>query len=292
MKLYAMAAIVLLFAPVLLASVNKNVDNCFADKNTNVVTKETTEQTTEQTTNPLVFDFGHIKLDSVPNTSRDWYFIAKGDHTVPGVQTGIDFKKYHTYYVGNTSKKTVYLTFDEGYENGYTPQILDTLKNRGVKAAFFCTGSYVKNNPELIKRMVNEGHIVANHTLNHYHDATLSEEAFKKELTGVSDAYYSIIGENMPHFYRPPEGNYSERTLAMASNFGYKTVFWSFAHRDWLTDMQPNPGDTLNRVVSSVHPGEIILLHAVSKSNTQALGWIIDSLKNEGYEFLSLYELD
>lgn len=198
-------------------------------------------------------------------------------------------KKYNGYYIGDTAKKEVYLTFDEGYEAGNTGRILDILKENGVKAAFFVTGHFVKTNPELVIRMVKEGHIVGNHTVNHPSMPTISNEKIKQELDGVQEAVYSLTHYKMKYM-RPPKGEFNERTLAYTNELGYKTVFWSLALADW----QPLPGgpeESYNTVMKYLHPGAVILLHAVSKDDTEALDRIIKSIKQQGYVFKSLDQL-
>lgn len=232
---------------------------------------------------------------NLDNTKHGWGYRPNSEHKTPEMpQSTVNLlKKYSGYYVGDTSSKVIYLTFDEGYENGYTGKILDILKANSVPAAFFVTRPYITKNPDLIKRMVEEGHIVGNHTSNHpsMPDKTGDPEAFKKEFTVVEDLYKELTGKDMPKFFRPPMGEYSEKSLAMTQQLGYKSIFWSFAHRDWLVDDQPDVNTTYTRVMNGVHNGEIMLLHAVSKSNTEALDSILKDLKAQGYRFASLEEL-
>lgn len=234
-------------------------------------------------------------LSNLDNTKHGWGYKPNSEHKTPEMpQATVNLlKKYSGYYVGDTSSKVIYLTFDEGYENGYTGKILDILKANSVPAAFFVTRPYITKNPDLIKRMVEEGHIVGNHTSNHpsMPDKTGDPEAFKKEFTVVEDLYKELTGKDMPKFFRPPMGEYSEKSLAMTQQLGYKSIFWSFAHRDWLVDDQPDVNTTYTRVMNGVHNGEIMLLHAVSKSNTEALDSILKDLKAQGYRFASLEEL-
>jgi len=203
------------------------------------------------------------------------------------------FKKYDAYYLGDINKKEIYLTFDEGYENGYTAKILDVLKEKNVKAAFFVTRPYILQNKELIKRMVNEGHIVANHSSTHpsMPQKAVDFEKFKREFEDTEIAFKEVTGQDMPKFFRPPMGKYSELSLYYTQKLGYKTIFWSFAHKDWLVNEQPPVETTIQRVLDRCHNGEIMLLHAVSKSNTEALPTIIDKLREMGYEFKPLTQL-
>ncbi|EQB88123.1 peptidoglycan-N-acetylmuramic acid deacetylase [Clostridium punense] len=231
------------------------------------------------------------KLDyrNLNNTKISWWFKPNKLHVTPEVNTKLDFdlNKYDACYVGDTDRKVLYMTFDEGYENGYTGKILDTLKENDVKAIFFVTLPYLKGNHDLIKRMVDEGHIVANHTNHHPSMPTVTgtEEKFNKELKDVEDEYSKIVGKEMPKFFRPPMGEYSEKSLAMTKNLGYKTVFWSFAYHDWDINKQPDPVKAKKTILDGLHNGSIMLIHAVSKTNTEILGDVIKEAKAQGYEF-------
>lgn len=180
--------------------------------------------------------------------------------------------------------KNICLTFDEGYENGYTAQILDTLAEKNIKAIFFCTYDYVKDNPTLVRRMINEGHIVGNHSYNHYNMTQIDLETASDEITMMHDYVAQMFQYEMKYF-RFPEGAFSEQTIALAADLGYRSVFWSFAYADWDRDNQPDETEAYNRITSSVHDGEIMLLHAVSKSNADILGRVIDDIEKEGYTF-------
>ncbi len=199
------------------------------------------------------------------------------------------FEDKNAYYTGDTNEKKIYLTFDEGYENGYTEEILDVLKEKNVPAAFFCTGDYLKCNSPIIKRMIDEGHIVGNHTWNHpkMPKVTDDEAAFKKELTEFDEYLYDNYKIKSCYF-RYPEGEFSERTLAMIKDMGYHTFFWSIAYKDWERDVTRGANYAVNQITQQIHNGAIILLHAVSSDNAKALPDIIDTLRNEGYEFSSL----
>ncbi len=199
-------------------------------------------------------------------------------------------KKYDGYYLGNTNEKVMYLTFDEGYENGYTAKILDVLKKTNTPAAFFVTGPYVKNEPELIKRMVKEGHIVGNHTVNHPSMPDLSEEEIANELTELNKSFAELTKENMK-FMRPPMGEFSEKSLAAIQKNGYKTVFWSIAYADWDTNNQKGVDYAVEQVTKQFHNGAVILLHAVSEDNANGLEQIINIAKEHGYTFKSLEDL-
>ena len=200
------------------------------------------------------------------------------------------FNKYNTFYIGNESEKVLYLTFDEGYENGYTGIILDCLKEKQVPAAFFITMPYLKNETDLVDRMVNEGHVVGNHSVNHPNLAKISLAQVNSELKGLDDLFYEKYGMHM-NFLRPPEGEFSEKLLAYVSDMGYKTVLWSFAYRDWDIKNQKGAEYAFNQVTPYLHDGAILLLHAVSSDNAAALPKIIDFAREQGYEFKSISEL-
>ncbi len=231
---------------------------------------------------------------SSPGT-LSWYVMRNKDHQPPSIDRNIGFKlnDYQAYYIGSRNK-TIFLTFDEGYENGYTASILDTLKSHQVPAAFFVTEPYIKSNPDLIKRMVNEGHLVVNHSKTHpsMPSMTGSKEKFSRELLDTAQAFKDLTGQEMPLFFRPPKGEYSETSLKMTNDLGYKTVFWSFAYQDWMTDQQPDPEKSLRLILDNLHPGEIMLLHAVSKTNNDILSRVVSGAQAEGYRFAPLHELE
>jgi len=199
--------------------------------------------------------------------------------------------EYGAYYVGSGDDKVIYLTFDAGYENGYTEQILDVLKEEEVPAAFFLVGTYIKENPDIVTRMVEEGLTVGNHTMNHPDMSSYSEEAFTEEMTGTEELYEELIGEEMPKFYRPPQGKYSESNLEMANKLGYTTVFWSLAYVDWYVDDQPTKEQAFEKLIPRVHPGTVLLLHSTSETNANILKELIQEYRNMGYEFRSIDEL-
>lgn len=199
---------------------------------------------------------------------------------------------YEGIYVGNKDKKVIYLTFDEGYENGYTASILDTLKDKGIEATFFVTKPYVKQNPDLIRRMIDEGHIVGNHTVNHPSMPSVTDdEKLKKEITGLHD----YVKENFDYemtYLRPPKGEFSERTVKISKDLGYTTVLWSFAYDDWDVKKQDRLDYARKVIYSNLHNGCVMLLHAVSKDNTALLGEIIEKIEEEGYEIRPLSEFE
>jgi len=198
-------------------------------------------------------------------------------------------QEYDGIAIGNKDDKYVYLTFDNGYEAGYTSKILDTLKENNVPAAFFITGHYLNSQPELVKRMIDEGHIVGNHTVNHYSIPDLDDEKFKTEIMNLHTSLYEKFGYEMKYL-RPPKGEFSERTLNLTKSLGYTTVMWSFAYDDWDENKQGREEYAKEKILSNIHKGAVILLHANSKDNCNVLGEIIKEIKNQNYEFKSLDE--
>jgi len=206
--------------------------------------------------------------------------------------TADELKKYDTYYIGDTNKKVIYLTFDAGYENGYTSIILDALKKHNVPATFFLVGNYITTSPDLVKRMVAEGHNVGNHTYNHPDMSKISSvEAFRKELEDLEKAYEDITGEKMTKYYRPPQGKYSVNNLEMAKEQGYKTFFWSLAYVDWYNDKQPTKEEAFKKLLGRIHPGAIVLLHSTSKTNSEILDELLTKWEEMGYTFGILKDL-
>lgn len=203
-----------------------------------------------------------------------------------------ELKPYNAYYIGDTNEKKVYLTFDCGYENGYTASILDTLKKQDVKAAFFVVGHYIDTSPDLVKRMMAEGHTVGNHTFHHPDMAKIQDKAsFEKEIKSLEEAYQTATDQPMKKYYRPPQGKYSKENLQMANDLGYKTIFWSLAYVDWYVDKQPSHADAMKKLTTRIHPGAVILLHSTSKTNAEILDQLITEWKNQGYTFGTLDEL-
>ncbi len=199
---------------------------------------------------------------------------------------------YDAVYVGNTSEPVLYLTFDAGYENGCTEKILDILKKHNVPAAFFLVGNYIEKNADLVRRMVNEGHIVANHTMHHYDMSKLSDRAaFEKELTDLEALFMSVTGKQMPKYYRPPQGIYSQKNLEMAKTLGYKTVFWSLAYVDWNNDSQPTKEAAFNKLLPRTHNGAVVLLHSTSTTNAEILDALLTKWESMGYSFASIDRL-
>ncbi|NBJ80827.1 delta-lactam-biosynthetic de-N-acetylase [bacterium 1XD42-94] len=203
-----------------------------------------------------------------------------------------ELKQYHAWYADITEEKVLYLTFDAGFENGNTPAILDALKKHHVPAAFFLVGNYLETSPELVKRMISEGHIVGNHTYYHPDMSKIStREAFEKELTSLEVLYKEITGQNMPKYYRPPQGKYSEANLEMARDMGYQTFFWSLAYVDWYQDQQPSKEEAFKKLLGRIHPGAIVLLHSTSSTNAAILDELLTKWEEMGYSFHSLDQL-
>ena len=225
-----------------------------------------------------------------PNVMYGWG-IKKNVNAPPEVPENIKnlLKKYNAYYI-DTTPKSLYLTFDEGYENGYTAKILDVLKQNNVPAAFFITGPYLKKEIDLVKRMVLEGHIVGNHSINHPSLPSVTDDnALRNEITELNNQFKEIFGKDMKYL-RPPRGEYSERTLALSRDLGYTNVFWSFAYKDWEVNNQKGTDYAYQEIMNGVHDGAVLLLHAVSKDNADVLDSVIKDLKKQGYTFKSLDE--
>ena len=228
---------------------------------------------------------------SVQTGSWGLSFRTEGQPPV-GSADAAALHKYGAYYIGDPSEKVLYLTFDAGYENGCTAKILDTLKSHNVPAAFFLVGNYIEKNPDLVRRMVAEGHIVGNHTMHHPDMSKISDPtAFQKELSDLEALYTQVTGAQMEKFYRPPQGTYSAENLQMAKDLGYTTVFWSLAYVDWNNHRQPTPEQAFSKLLPRIHNGAILLLHSTSQTNAQILDELLTHYKNMGYRFAPLTEL-
>ena len=201
-------------------------------------------------------------------------------------------RRYDAVYLGNEAEQKIYLTFDAGYENGCTEQILDVLKKHQVPAAFFLVGSYIRQHPDLVRRMEAEGHTVGNHTMHHYDMSKISDpDAFRKELEDLEAIYQEIVGKPMEKFYRPPQGIYSEENLKQAQALGYKTVFWSLAYVDWKQDSQPSHEAAFGKLIPRIHPGAVVLLHSTSQTNAEILDELLTRWEALGYRFAPIAEL-
>ena len=226
-------------------------------------------------------------------SSNSWGLSFQEEGKAPVIDVDKEkLEELNGYYLGNEGEKKIYLTFDEGYENVNTEKILDALKENDVKAAFFLVGNYLETCPEIVKRMVEEGHIVGNHTYHHRDMASLTtKESFLKELTDLENLYQEIVGSDMSKFYRPPQGKFSEEQLQWAKECGYKTCFWSLAYVDWDEKKQPSKEEAMEKLTKRIHPGAIVLLHSTSSTNGEIMGDIIKEWKNMGYTFGELTEL-
>ena len=198
-------------------------------------------------------------------------------------------RQFDAVYMGNPEEKTIYLTFDAGYENGHTGRILDILKEKNVKAAFFLVGHYVEAAPDLVRRMAAEGHTIGNHTKRHADMSKVADPAaFEKELDDFDQMVRQTTGEGVAKYYRPPSGRYTDNNLKIAQKLGYKTVFWSLAYADWHRDRQPSREYAMNKLTRRIHPGAIVLLHSTSRTNAEILGGLIDKYREMGYTFGTL----
>lgn len=219
----------------------------------------------------------------------EWGIKRSNTHEQPdvGAENTALINKYNGMALGSKEQKYVYLTFDLGYEAGYTEKILDALKEENVQGTFFITAHYVNTASDILKRMIDEGHIVGNHTVNHKSMPSLSESELKKEVMDLHQTVYDKYGYEMKYI-RPPKGEFSEKSLEICDGLGYKTVMWSFAYVDWDEKKQPSKEDAMDKIMSNLHNGEIMLLHATSKTNADIMGEMIKKVKEEGYEFKNL----
>lgn len=238
-----------------------------------------------------IFNSGTLAAN---NTSYGWGLPRSKDHQTPdpGSKYNDILQKYGAYYIGDTDKKVIYLTFDTGYDiNNNITKILNILDRQDVNATFFVTGHYLIETPSTIQRMCDDGHIVGNHTMHHPDMTTVSSEKFKLELESLAQEYKKITGKDMPMYYRPPRGIFSEESLKRANDLNYNTIFWSLAFKDWERDNNRGWEYSYNNIMKRIHPGAIILLHTVSNDNVLALEKVIIDLKTDGYRFASLDEL-
>lgn len=204
-----------------------------------------------------------------------------------------ELKKYDTYFVGSDKEKVIYLTFDCGYENGNTAFILDALKKHNVSATFFVVGHFLESSPDMVKRMVSEGHTVGNHTYHHRDMSKIADSSvFEKEMKDVEQLFEQITGKPITKYYRPPQGKYSTNNLKMAQNLGYKTFFWSLAYVDWNVDAQPSKEEAFSKLLKRVHPGAVVLLHNTSKTNGEILDELLTKWEEMGYTFKTLAEIE
>ena len=226
-------------------------------------------------------------------SAENWGLGFGSEGTQPsGTASSDKLKEYNAYYVGDAGEKKIYLTFDCGYENGNTSQILDALKKHDAPATFFVVGHFLESAPEMVKRMVEEGHTIGNHTYHHYDMSKISDPAvFQKEMDDVRTLFQETTGTEMAMYYRPPQGKYSETNLQMAKDLGYSTFFWSLAYVDWNVDDQPTKEEAFDKLLTRIHPGAIVLLHSTSKTNGEILDELLTKWEEMGYTFAPLSEL-
>ena len=231
-----------------------------------------------------------ILRDAVVETGS-WGLSYQTEGAAPaGPLDAASLQKLGAAYVGDGSEPVLYLTFDAGYENGCTAKILDTLARHNVKAAFFLVGHYMQTNADLVRRMAEEGHTVANHTMHHPDMSTRTGTDFEQELRDLEVLYRDVTGQELPKFYRPPQGVYSEENLRQAQAMGYRTVFWSLAYVDWQ-DTQPTRDQAFAKLIPRTHNGAVVLLHSTSKTNADILDELLTTWENMGYRFGTLEEL-
>lgn len=225
--------------------------------------------------------------------SYSWYFKPVDGNEQPTFDLDLEeLKEYDAYTLGNKDEKVIYLTFDFGYENGNVKRCLDALNKNGVKGAFFVLDNIVVNNVDLLKEMIETGHIVANHTLKHKNMCNIKDfEDYKNEVVGLSEKFEETTGHKMADYFRPPKGEFTKQNLEYNKKLGYKTIFWSVAYKDWDNDNQPDPQDSIKRLLKRTHNGAVVLLHPTSKTNADILDSLIQEWKKMGYRFGTLDEL-
>lgn len=235
--------------------------------------------------------FGPVTTVNAEVTNWGLSFPTPGQPPV-GNASSEELEALSARYLGDVSEPVIYLTFDAGFENGNTPAILDALKKHHASAAFFLVGNYLETAPDLVRRMVEEGHVVGNHTTSHPDMSKIADlETFQQELKGVEDLYREVTGEEMLKLYRPPQGKFSLENLKQAQQLGYTTVFWSLAYVDWYTDNQPTKEQAFDKLLPRIHNGAIVLLHSTSSTNAQILDELLTKWEQAGYRFGNLKEL-
>ncbi|MDR0930356.1 MAG: polysaccharide deacetylase family protein [Clostridiales bacterium] len=245
----------------------------------------------------IAFNTQTVSVNSPDESSSrkliEWGFKKVPDSAPEVPESTIELLKNNSgFYLGDTTQKKLYLTFDAGFEAGYTESILNTLKEHNVPATFFVTGHYIKTAPELIKRMVSEGHHVGNHTINHINMPKSTDEKIAQELNDLKAQFNEVVGSDIAMDYlRPPKGEFSEHSLQVSKNLGYKSVFWSSAYVDWDENKLPSKESALKQVTGQFHNGSIILLHNTSKRNMEILADVIKSAQEQGYTFADLDEI-
>ena len=239
----------------------------------------------------FVFIFGNFSTAYAEN-AQNWYCKREKNHLRPGADPGMSYiEKEDGFFIGrDPDEKVIYLTFDAGYENGNIARILDTLKAHNAQGAFFILENLIRRNPELVERMKNEGHLVCNHTARHKDMTKLTADEAERELRALETLYTETFGEPLAPFYRPPEGRFDQKSLAVAKKCGYHTAFWSLAYADWDNNNQPDPEKAKKLLCDHLHNGAVILLHPTSKTNADILDELLTKWESEGYRFGSLLE--
>ena len=231
--------------------------------------------------------------DRAAAESGNWGLSFQEEGAAPvGNASSEELRQYRAAYVDDTEEKVIYLTFDCGFENGNTAAILDALKKHDAKACFFVVGNYLETAPDLVQRMVEEGHLVGNHTYHHPDMSKIGDMAsFQQEIGAVEEKFRQITGQDMPKYYRPPQGKFNESNLKMAQELGYQTIFWSLAYVDWYTDKQPTQEEAYQKLLPRIHPGAIVLLHVTSQTNGEIMDELLTKWEEQGYTFGTLDQL-
>ena len=277
-------AVFFLYTVLSLCSCNESENDTHKENKVQIETYELETMSSQQS---VLYSY-----DNLPNEKYAWWFKRNNDHIQPEAQKEVNIEQYDAWYVSpDTEEKVVYLTFDCGYENGYTGAMLDTLKKHNAKAAFFITAHYAKDAADLVKRMKEEGHYVGNHTAWHPDLTQRSARDIKLELKECEEAVYEHTGYAMDPLFRPPKGEYSERVLKIVQDMGYKTLFWSLAYMDYDVNDQPGREYVVDHYKKYIHPGAIPLIHNVSESNAQALDQVLTDLEAAGYRYGDAMEI-
>ena len=222
----------------------------------------------------------------------NWHYKSKHDNSRPEILGGSNVDLRNSLFLGNDGDKTVYLTFDAGYSNENVEKILDTLKSHDIKAAFFILPGIIKNSKETVQRMIDDGHLICNHSTTHGDMSKINDiNELERELSGVEALYYDCFGVEMSKYFRPPEGAFNTKTIELCEELGYTAVFWSFAYADWDNAKQPNPEKAKAKILSQLHDGCVFLFHPTSKTNADILDDVICEIESRGYSFGTLDEL-
>lgn len=233
-----------------------------------------------------------LSMFTVTTNAAGWGFRKNNHHITPEIGKYQEMiEGTSSYYIGDESKKEVILTFDAGYDNGELDRILNVLKEKEVTASFFITGDFVKRFPDLTIRLANDGHVICNHSYSHHKIQTMTKQELSDDLTKLENAYYDLTNQRMAKYFRPPEGEFDRASLLKVQSLGFKTVFWSIAYRDWEENRQSSKDKAIKSIVDNLHPGAIILLHSVSRTNSESLCDIIDAIKDNGYTFNTVLSL-